>query len=53
MPEAAVAYEEASVRKLYARHGLDIIVFSFGEWGRKRLIPHWQDEVWSRKPMHS
>lgn len=53
VPEAAIAYEEATVRRLYASHGLDITVMSWGEWGRKRLIPHWQDEVWSCKPTRS
>ena len=21
-----------------------------GHWGRGRFVPHWQDEVWGRKP---
>jgi len=51
VPEAAIAYEEGFVRSLYASSNLNIDIVSFGEWGRKRLIPHWQDEVWSSKPL--
>jgi ubiquinone/menaquinone biosynthesis C-methylase UbiE len=49
-PEAAIAYEELFLRGLYAKHGLTIDRICHGEWGRGRLIPHWQDEVWSTKP---
>ncbi len=49
VPEAAIAYDEGLLRDLYAKHGLTIERIVHGEWGRKGLVPHWQDEVWSRK----
>jgi SAM-dependent methyltransferase len=50
VPEAAIAYEEEFVRTLYRKHGLTVDQISHGEWGRGRLIPNWQDAVWSTKP---
>jgi len=49
IPEAAIAYDERFLRDLYGKHGLIIERIVHGEWGRKRLVPHWQDEVWSSK----
>ena len=49
VPEAAIAYDERFLRDLYAKHGLIVERIVHGEWGRKGLVPHWQDEVWSRK----
>ena len=49
LPEAAIAYDERFLRDLYAKHGFIIERIVHGEWGRKRLVPHWQDEVWSSK----
>ena len=49
MPEAAIAYEEDLIRRMHEDAGLAVSAISFGEWGRKRFIPHWQDEVWSYK----
>ena len=43
------AYDERFLRDLYGKHGPIIERIVHGEWGRKRLVPHWQDEVWSRK----
>jgi len=50
VPESAIAYDETLIRKMYSASGLSIDAINFGEWGRKRFIPHWQDEVWSSKP---
>jgi len=49
VPEAAIAYDERFLRYLYGKHGLIVERIVHGEWGRKGLVPHWQDEVWSRK----
>lgn len=49
VPESAIAYEESFVRQVYHDAGLTIDAINFGEWGRGKLIPHWQDEVWSGK----
>ena len=49
VPEAAIAYAERFLRDLYGKHGPIIERIVHGEWGRKRLVPHWQDEVWSSK----
>jgi len=49
VPEAAIAYDERFLRDLYSKHGLIIERIVHGEWGRKGLVPHWQDEVWSSK----
>jgi ubiquinone/menaquinone biosynthesis C-methylase UbiE len=49
LPEAAIAYDERFLRDLYAKHSLIIERIVHGEWGRKGLVPHWQDEVWSSK----
>jgi SAM-dependent methyltransferase len=49
VPEAAIAYDERFLRDLYGKHGLTIERIVHGEWGRKGLVPHWQDEVWSSK----
>ena len=51
LPEAAIAYDERFVRALHHKHRLTVERIAFGEWGRGRLIPQWQDEVWSRKPI--
>jgi hypothetical protein len=50
LAEAAVAYDERFLRELYRKHDLSIDRIADGEWGRRRLIPQWQDEIWSRKP---
>lgn len=49
IPEAAIAYEEMYIRSLYKKAGLSIESVNFGHWGRGKLIPHWQDEIWSSK----
>ena len=49
LPEAAIAYDEGFLRGLYNQHGLTVEQIVHGQWGRGRLIPHWQDEVWSSK----
>jgi ubiquinone/menaquinone biosynthesis C-methylase UbiE len=49
VPEAAIAYDERFLLDLYDKHGLIIERIVHGEWGRKGLVPHWQDEVWSSK----
>lgn len=49
VPEAAIAYDHRFLRDLYGKHGLIIERIVHGEWGRKGLVPHWQDEVWSSK----
>ena len=49
VPEAAIAYQEYIVREIYTRHRLSINAINYGEWGRGRFVPHWQDEVWSGK----
>jgi SAM-dependent methyltransferase len=49
-PEAAIAYEEVFLRATYPIAGLDLQEIVHGQWGRDKLIPHWQDEVWARKP---
>jgi ubiquinone/menaquinone biosynthesis C-methylase UbiE len=48
VPEAAIAYDERFLQDLYSKHGLTMRIV-YGEWGRKGLVPHWQDEVWSNK----
>ena len=48
VPEAAIAYDETFLRDLYSKHGLSMRIVH-GEWGRKGLVPHWHDEVWSNK----
>ncbi|HEY9217615.1 MAG TPA: class I SAM-dependent methyltransferase [Phenylobacterium sp.] len=50
VPEAAIAYEEAYLRQAYKNAGLDLFHISLGKWGRGDIVPHWQDEVWARKP---
>lgn len=50
VPEAAIAYDEAAVRRMVTEAGLVVDAINHGEWGRGRLVPHWQDEVWSSKP---
>lgn len=50
LPEAAIAYDEQLLRGLYRKHDLTVERVATGEWGRRRLIPQWQDEVWTRKP---
>jgi hypothetical protein len=50
VPEAAIAYDEQFLRDLYSKHRLAVERIVHGEWGRGRLIPHWQDEIWSIKP---
>lgn len=49
IPEAAIAYEESFVRTLHQHAGLSVDAVNFGQWGRGKLIAHWQDEVWSSK----
>ena len=53
IPEAAIAYDEGHLRRLYERAGLRIDALNFGQWGRGQLVPHWQDEVWSSRPAES
>ncbi len=48
-PEAAIAYEESYVRKIYPKAGLELQELVYGQWGREKFIPHWQDAVWARK----
>jgi ubiquinone/menaquinone biosynthesis C-methylase UbiE len=48
-PEAAIAYEEVFLRAIYPITGLELQRIVHGQWGRDKLIPHWQDEVWARK----
>ncbi|MCR5878090.1 class I SAM-dependent methyltransferase [Phenylobacterium sp. J367] len=50
VPEAAIAYEEAFLREAYPRAGLTLAEIGHGRWGRGEIVPHWQDEVWGRKP---
>ena len=50
IPETAIAYDEAFLRALYSKHGLFLERIIHGHWGRGRLVPHWQDEVWCTKP---
>jgi ubiquinone/menaquinone biosynthesis C-methylase UbiE len=50
VPEAAIAYDEAWLRRIYAKAGLVIEAINLAHWGRGKMVPHWQDEVWSRKP---
>jgi SAM-dependent methyltransferase len=50
VPEAAIAYEETWLQAAHTRAGLDIRAIGHGQWGRGQLVPHWQDEVWARKP---
>lgn len=46
MPKSAIAYPEAKVRALYAKHPL-VNSINYGQWARGHLVPHWQDEVWA------
>jgi ubiquinone/menaquinone biosynthesis C-methylase UbiE len=48
-PEAAIAYDEKYVASLYRRYGFSIKLLAHGEWGRGKLIPHWQDLVLAEK----
>ncbi|HEX2559686.1 class I SAM-dependent methyltransferase [Phenylobacterium sp.] len=50
VPEAAIGYEEAYLRQAYRKAGLEGFRVSQGRWGRGEIVPHWQDEVWARKP---
>jgi ubiquinone/menaquinone biosynthesis C-methylase UbiE len=49
-PEAAIAYEESYVREIYPKAGLELEEIVYGQWGREKLLPHWQDAVWAHKP---
>jgi ubiquinone/menaquinone biosynthesis C-methylase UbiE len=45
-PETTVAYEEAYIRDLYLRHGLNVCEITYGFWsGRQDLVRSLQDVV--------
>jgi ubiquinone/menaquinone biosynthesis C-methylase UbiE len=48
-PEAAISYEEGYIRKIYPQAGLEIEAIYYGQWGRDKFVPHWQDAVWAHK----
>lgn len=46
VPEKTVAYDEVFVRRLFARHGFDVLRVRHGLWTRKKTrVPEYQDMV--------